>query len=112
MNEKEALRAIREYMEASLSVSWQITEAASRAINYLEDLLVWRPAGKGYPLPPDSTAVLTTVRYPDYPEITPEVLLGGWYGDEGWGVDNSESDEYIVTAWKPLPDPYRESEGE
>lgn len=112
MNEKKALRAIREYMEASLGVSWQITEAASRAINYLEDLLVWRPTGKGNPLPPDSTTVLTTVRYPNEPNVGPDVFIGVWCGGEGWGVDGLESDEYIVTAWKPLPDPYRESEGE
>ena len=37
-----------------------------------------------------------------------EIGIGAWFDDEGWVVDHSDEGDYIVKAWKPFPEPWRE----
>ena len=106
MTRKEAIEAIKAYMDASLGVNGEITDRAKQAIKHLAETADWITVGKRKP---DSDGwYLTTIDGEVCGSEENIVEVAEW--DEhrkAWLDPNGDPDTEIVYAWMPLPDPWK-----
>ena len=115
MTYNEAVEALQDYMRTSLNVNDRTYQKAKEALDYLE-ARKWVPVFDGngrMPETEDGYSDLVLVSFHN----TDSVLIGQYREDELGGsfYEGEACDEpltkfgLMANAWKPLPEPYRET---
>ena len=110
MEREEAIKAIEDNRPRSGYII--LNEALDMAITALQNQPVWIPVSERLP---NEDEFIKSYRRNKYAAEFIVMIKGAnrpttlYFTHDGWWTDNMK-DRYDVTAWMPLPEPYRERE--
>lgn len=110
MKREEAIKAIEDNRPRSGYII--LNEALDMAITALQNQPVWIPVSERLP---NEDEFIKSYRRNKYAAEFIVMIKGAnrpttlYFTHDGWWTDNMK-DRYDVTAWMPLPEPYRERE--